>query len=188
MAELSIKNMVCARCIKTVTGIFQKAGITPVAVRLGRVEMREPLTTSQEQQVRQQLSAEGFEWLDDQKIKLVEQIKQAILELVHYGELDEMKVNLSVYLSSKLHKDYHYLSNLFSSVENTTIEQYFILQKIEKVKEWLVYGEYTLNEMAFKLGYSSVAHLSAQFKKITGFTPSRFKQLKDHNRKPLDQL
>jgi len=87
-----------------------------------------------------------------------------------------------------LHKDYHYLSSLFSSIENTTIEQYFILQKIEKVKEWLAYNEFTLSEMAFKLGYSSVAHLSAQFKKITGFTPSQFKNLKEHNRKPLDSL
>jgi len=99
-----------------------------------------------------------------------------------------MKMNLSDQLASLLHKDYNYLSNLFSSVENTTIEQYFILQKIEKVKEWLVYDEFTLNEMAFKLGYSSVAHLSAQFKKVTGFTPSQFKKLKDHHRKPLDKL
>ena len=111
-----------------------------------------------------------------------------IIELVHYSNLDEMKGNLSDYLSSKLYKDYHYLSNLFSSVENATIEQYFILQKIEKVKEWLVYGEFNLNEMAFKLGYSSASHLSSQFKKVTGFTPSQFKKLKDHHRKSLDQL
>ena len=99
-----------------------------------------------------------------------------------------MKENLSEYLSRHLRKDYTYLSNLFSSVENTTIEQYFIQQKIEKVKEWLVYDELSLGEMAFKLGYSSVAHLSNQFKKITGFTPSQFKKLKDHHRKKLDSL
>lgn len=188
MPVYNIKNMVCARCLKTVTGIFREAGITPVAVHLGKVETPESLSGEQEMQIRKALLAEGFEWLDDQKVKLVEEVKQAIVQLVHYGELDEMKENLSVYLSSKLYKDYHYLSNLFSSIENTTIEQYFILQKIEKVKEWLVYDEFTLNEMAFKLGYSSVAHLSAQFKKVTGFTPSQFKKLKDHHRNPLDKL
>jgi AraC-like DNA-binding protein len=99
-----------------------------------------------------------------------------------------MNRNLSDYLSAKLHKDYHYLSTLFSSIENTTIEQYFILQKIEKIKEWLSYDEFTVSEMAFKLGYSSVAHLSAQFKKVTGFTVSQFRQLKEHHRKPLDKI
>lgn len=180
--------MVCARCIKTVTGIFLHEGAEIVAVSLGKIETARELSADQEQRVRRELLAEGFEWLDDQKVKLVEGVKQAIVQLVHYGDLDEMKVNLSDHLASLLHKDYNYLSSLFSSVENTTIEQYFILQKIEKVKEWLVYGEFTLNEMAFKLGYSSVAHVSAQFKKVTGFTPSQFKKLKDHQRKPLDKL
>jgi AraC-like DNA-binding protein len=146
------------------------------------------LTPEQMQQVKTALQAEGFEIIDDQRTKLVEQVKKLIIELVHYKELDEMKENLSEYLSRHLHKDYTYLTNLFSSVENNTIEQYFILQKIEKVKEWLVYGELTLSEMAFKLGYSSVAHLSSQFRKITGFTPSQFKKLKDHHRKTLDSL
>jgi len=188
MAVYNIKNMVCARCIRIVTGIFLQAGAEPVAASLGKIETVGELTAGQEQQVRKALEAEGFEWLDDHKVKLVEGVKQAIVQLVHYGELDEMKVNLSDHLAALLHKDYNYLSNLFSSVENTTIEQYFILQKIEKVKEWLVYDEFTLNEMAFKLGYSSVAHVSAQFKKVTGFTPSQFKKLKDHHRKPLDKL
>lgn len=188
MPVYHIKNMVCARCIKTVTGIFNEITGPVVSVRLGVVETENGLTDDQEKKIRSALAAEGFEWLDDQKVKLVEEIKQAIIQLVHYGELDEMRMKLSAHLSSKLYKDYHYLSNLFSSVENTTIEQYFILQKIEKVKEWLVYDEFTLNEMAFKLGYSSVAHLSAQFKKVTGFTPSQFKKLKDHHRKPLDRL
>ncbi len=188
MAVLSIKNMVCARCIKTVTGIFSEIAGPLKSVRLGVVETENELTADQEKKIRAALAAEGFEWLDDQKVKLVEQIKREIISLVHYGELDAMKQNLSDYLSARLYKDYHYLSNLFSSVENTTIEQYFILQKIEKVKEWLVYDEFTLNEMAFKLGYSSVAHLSSQFKKVTGFTPTQFKKLKDHSRKPLDRL
>lgn len=188
MIEIHIKNMVCARCIKTVMGIFKDAGVLPKNIRLGAVEIDKQLTEFTEPKIRKALQSEGFEWLDDQKVKLVKEIKQLIIELVHYSNLDEMKGNLSDYLSSKLYKDYHYLSNLFSSVENATIEQYFILQKIEKVKEWLVYGEFNLNEMAFKLGYSSVSHLSSQFKKVTGFTPSQFKKLKDHHRKSLDQL
>ncbi|HEX7902860.1 MAG TPA: AraC family transcriptional regulator [Chitinophagaceae bacterium] len=186
--QIPVKNMVCDRCIKVVTDVFNNAGIRMKEIRLGMVETEEELTGEQQAAIRSVLAKEGFEWLDDQKIKLAEQIKQSIIQLVHYGNLDEMKENLSHYLSFKLHKDYHYLSNIFSSVENTTIEQYFILQKIEKVKEWLVYDELTLNEMAFKLGYSSVAHLSGQFKKITGFTPTQFKQLKDHHRKPLDKV
>ncbi len=184
--EIHIKNMVCGRCIKVVTGIFQQAGVDTASVELGIVKTVSEPTAEQKASIRASLTQEGFEWLDDQRIRLVEKIKKEIVELVHYGELDEMKQNLSDYLSGKLLKDYHYLSNIFSTIENATIEQYFILQKIEKVKEWLVYNEYSLSEMAYKLGYSSVAHLSSQFKKITGFTPSKFKQLKDHQRKPLD--
>jgi YesN/AraC family two-component response regulator len=186
--EIYIKNMVCNRCIKVVTDIFQHAGIPTRSVRLGVVETGTAVSKEQTERLKAELEKEGFEWLDDKKMKLVEQVKKEILQLVHYGELDEMKENLSVYLSGKLNKDYHYLTQLFSSVESTSIEQYFILQKIEKVKEWLVYDEFTLSEMAFKLGYSSVAHLSAQFKKVTGLTPSQFRQLKDHRRKPLDHV
>ncbi|WP_276501650.1 helix-turn-helix domain-containing protein [Terrimonas pollutisoli] len=186
--EVYIKNMVCDRCIKSVTTIFQQAGVVPELVHLGVVELKEELNEEQIQKIKAALETEGFAWIDDQKQKLVDDIKRIIIELVHYGELDEMNKNLSDYLSSKLHKDYHYLSTLFSSIENTTVEQYFILQKIEKIKEWLAYNEFTLSEMAFKLGYSSVAHLSAQFKKVTGFTVSQFRQLKEHRRKPLDKV
>lgn len=187
--EYSIRNMVCARCIKTVTGIFQHAGAGTLSVRLGAVETKDKLSNEQISKIRQDLLAEGFELLDDQKVKLIEQIKNEIINLVHYSELDEIKLNLSAYLTNKLHKDYNYLSNLFSSVENTTIEQYFILQKIEKVKELLVYDELSLSEISYKLGYSSVAHLSNQFKKVTGFTPSDFKKLKGHHhRNHLDHL
>lgn len=188
MAEYNIKNMVCARCIKTVTGIFQQAGAEIKKVQLGTVEISNELDPDQMKSIRKNLISEGFELLDDQKMKMIEQIKNEIVSLVHYGELDEMKVNLSAHLSNKLLKDYNYLSNLFSSVENTTIEQYFILQKIEKVKELLVYDEQSLNQIAFKLGYSSVGHLSNQFKRITGLTPSNFKKLKDHSRNHLDDL
>ncbi len=186
--ELHVKNMVCDRCIKSVKSIFEQNGIIPESVYLGHVKLIEEIDPDIESKIREQLNAEGFEMLDDQKAKFLERIKAAIIELVHYGELDEMNKTLSAYLTEKLGKDYHYISHLFSSMENSTIEQYFILQKIEKVKEWLVYGEYSLGGIAFKLGYSSVAHLSAQFKKITGFTPSQFKQLKDHQRKPLDKI
>jgi len=186
--KIYIRNMVCERCIKAVTAVFQNAGAAINTVRLGVVDIGEELTADQAAKAKASLLAEGFEWIDDQKIKLVEAIRQTIIQLVHYKDLGEMKENLSEYLAGILHKEYHYLSAVFSSVENTTIEQYFILQKIERVKEWLVYNEFTLSEIAFKLGYSSVAHLSTQFKKITGFTPSQFKQLKDHHRKPLDKI
>jgi len=188
MAEYNIKNMVCARCIKTVTGIFQQQGVEVKTVRLGSVETPVELSAEQLNSIREELMGEGFDVLDDQKVKLIEQVKNEIVQLVHYGELDEMKINLSTHLSSRLHKDYSYLSNLFSSVESTTIEQYFILQKIEKVKELLIYDELSLNQIAFKLGYSSVAHLSNQFKKTTGFTPSDFKKQKSHHRNHLDKL
>jgi AraC family transcriptional regulator len=186
--EFSIRNMVCDRCIRSVTGIFQSAGVKVKKVELGKVETEESPEPQKINELREALEAEGFAIIDDQRIQLTEKIKKLVVELVHYSQLDEMTENLSEYLSRQLHKDYTYLSNLFSSTENTTIEQYFILQKIEKVKEWLVYDELTLSEIAFKLGYSSVAHLSAQFKKITGFTPSQFRKLKDHNRQSLDKV
>ena len=186
--ELNIKNMVCGRCIKTVTNVLNEAGVKVLSIQLGKAIIPDGLPPEQLEVVRKKLEAEGFELLDNQKAKLVQQVKQLIIDLVHYGDLDEMKVNLSDYLADKLNKDYHYLTNLFSSVENSTIEQYFILQKIEKVKEWLVYDELTLSEMAFKLGYSSVAYLSGQFKKMTGFTPSQFKKLKDHHRRAIDKI
>ena len=180
--------MVCARCIKTVTHIFQSSGADVKNVRLGFVEINNDLSHEQLNVIRKKLIDDGFELLDDQKVKLIEQIKNEIINLVHYGDLDELKVNLSTLLSDQLHKDYNYLSNLFSSVESTTIEQYFILQKIEKVKELLVYDELSLSQIAFKLGYSSVAHLSNQFKKVTGSTPSDFKKQKGHHRNHLDTL
>lgn len=186
--EISIRNMVCERCIRSVAGIFQSAGVDVKKIVLGKVETEETPNPQKMNDLRHALEKEGFAIIDDQRIQLAERIKKLIVELVHYSDLDEMKENLSGYLSKHLHKDYTYISNLFSSVENTTIEQYFILQKIEKVKEWLVYDELTLSEIAFKLGYSSVAHLSAQFKKITGFTPSQFKKLKDHKRRGLDKV
>ncbi|MEJ0102102.1 MAG: AraC family transcriptional regulator [Bacteroidota bacterium] len=188
MIELHIKNMVCGRCIKSVTDIFNRSSVAPVHIELGKITLPEEPSGPQLVKIKEALLKDGFELLDDSKTKLVEEIKKLIINLVHYGELDGMKENLSAYLSGRLHKDYNYLSNLFSSIENNTIEQFFILQKIEKIKEWLVYDELTLSEMSFRLGYSSSAHLSNQFKKITGFTPTQFKKLKNHHRKPLDKI
>jgi AraC family transcriptional regulator len=185
--ELFIRNMVCQRCIKTVNTILQQAGVMVQSIELGKVII-DAIAPGILNKVKANLEKEGFELLDDHKMQLVNEIKKQVVQLVHYSELDEFKTTLSAHLSGKLHKDAGTLSNLFSSIENTTIEQYFILQKTEKVKELLVYDELTLSEIAWKMGYSSVAHLSAQFKKITGFTPTVFKKLKDHHRKPLDKI
>lgn len=188
MPELLIKNMVCARCIKSVQEIVSRHGSLVNSLRLGVVDLKQPLTEDQKEKISMELQKEGFELLDDHKSGLVQQVKQLIIDLVHYSDMSEFREKLSVYLSRNLHKEYHSLSGLFSSVEGITIEQYFILQKIEKVKEWLVYDELSLSEMAFRLGYSSVAHLSGQFKKVTGQTPSQFKKGRHHHRHHIDKL
>lgn len=180
--------MVCDRCIKSVKGILHDQGLTAESVMLGEVVLRENVDKRQLQQLEAALEAEGFELLDDARSQQVSHIKSLLVELIHYGNLEELNQNISDYLAQKMHREYHYLSNLFSVSENTTIEQFVIFQKIEKVKELLVYDELSLKEIAYKMGYSSVAHLSAQFRKITGFTTSAFKKLKDHNRKSLDKI
>ncbi len=187
-AELYIKNMVCPRCIKMVRYVLEHQGLDVLDVSLGKALVKEAPTPEQLAAVAEALKAEGFILLDDRRHQTVEAIKNFVVETVHYGELDELNENFSTLLSQKLQKDYHQLSKLFSEIENTTIEQFTIQQKIERVKELLVYGELTLSEIAYKLGYSSVAHLSGQFKKVTGLTPSHFKQLKENKRKPLDHI
>ena len=182
-----IKNMVCNRCIMAVTDVFRNAGHNPESVSLGEVETKEEIPSTDGEIISRKLQELGFEIIDDNKGQLIEKIKNIIIELVHYGKDDE-HFNYSTLIESELHKDYNYLSNLFSSVEGTTIEKYIIHQKIEKVKELLVYGELTLSEIAFQMGYSSVAHLSSQFKKVTGLTPSHFKHLGNHKRRPLDEV
>ena len=137
--------------------------------------------------LREKLTSYGFELIDDSKSQLIEKIKTLIIELIHYRK-DDLKVNYSEFIAANLGKDYHYLSNLFSDVTGTTIEKYIIGQKIERVKELLVYDELSLSEIAWELGYSSVAALSAQFKKITGLTPKHFRQIKDNKRTPLDKV
>lgn len=185
--KLYIKNMVCNRCIMVVKSELEKLRISPVSIILGEVTLSGGLSPQQKDALSKKLEGLGFALIDDRRAHLIEQIKNAIIELVHYNNND-LKVNLSDYISDKLHHDYNYISNLFSEIEDTTIEKYFIAQKIERVKELLVYDELTLNEIAFKLNYSSVAHLSSQFKKVTGLTSSHFKQIKTTKRKPLDEV
>jgi AraC-like DNA-binding protein len=146
------------------------------------------LDKEQVQRVGLVLKENGFELIDDKKSKLIDSIKTLIIEKIHHSGEGREVINYSDYISGKIGYDYSYLSNLFSSVEGTTIEKYIILQKIEKVKELLVYDELTLNEISYQLDYSSVQHLSSQFKKITGLTPSHFKKLKENKRKPLDSI
>ena len=176
---MKIKNMVCARCLKIVRQVMEKLELQVNSIELGEVVIDGDLPVETIHFLRQELQREGFDLIDDQKAKLVEAVKNLVIEKVHYSDLDEMRENFSDYISSKLHRDYTYLSNLFSQTENTTIEQFVILQKVEKIKELLVYNEIPVNEIAFKLGYSSQAHLSNQFKKITGLSPSFYKQLKN---------
>ncbi len=188
MPTLFIKNMVCNRCILVVEGELKKLNIPFSSIILGEIQLNTTLQTKQKTSLSKALEALGFEIIDDKKSRLIEQIKNFIIDLVHHHNHFELKNNLSELLSQKLHHDYNYLSNLFSEVEGTTIEKYFIAQKIEKVKELLVYDELSLSEIATQLNYSSVAYLSNQFKKVTGLTPSHFKQIKADKRKPLDQV
>lgn len=185
--KLHIKNMVCNRCIMVVETELTKLGLHPQSVALGEVMLDKELSNEEKDAVRVRMEALGFELIDDKKSRLIEQVKNLIVKLIHHSD-ENLKINLSDYLSQQLHHDYNYISNMFSEVEGTTIEKYFIAQKIEKVKELLVYDELTLSEIADKLSYSSVAHLSSQFKKVTGLTPSHFKQIGANKRKPLDKV
>ncbi|MEJ8803813.1 AraC family transcriptional regulator [Pontibacter sp. H249] len=186
--KLHIKNMVCARCNRVVAEELAKLGYQVLQVSLGEAEISRADNAFNIEQIRETLTANGFELLDDRKTQLIEQVKLAIIELVHrQGEAD-LHINTSDYLSEKLGMDYSYLSSLFSSHEGITIEKYLILQRIERVKELLVYNELSLKEIAYQLGYSSVAHLSNQFKKVTGLTPSYFKEVKENKRKTIDHV
>lgn len=187
MTTLFIKNMVCNRCVMAVRNVLNNSGIEPVDVQLGEVILEKKLTLQEKEKFSKALVLLGFEMIDNKKSRLIEQIKTTIIDLVHHQD-NETKTNLSDVLSRKLFHDYNYLSNLFSEVEGITIEKYFIAQKIEKVKELLVYDELTLSEIAFQLNYSSVAYLSNQFKKVTGLTPSHFKNIREDRRKPLDEV
>lgn len=185
---LHIKNMVCNRCIKVVREEMEKLNYRIEEISLGEVKLSSDDEINVEQ-IKIILEKNGFELIDTRNSRIIEKIKVLIIERIH--DLADSKldnVDFSKLLSENLNLSYQYLSNLFSSIEGTTIEKFIILQKIEKVKELLVYDEFTLSEIAYRLDYSSVQHLSNQFKKITGLTPSYFKSLKDSRRKPLDKL
>lgn len=179
--------MVSLRCKMMVKLELDKLGVTYSVVDLGEVEIFGVLTNEQRENLRDALLKSGLELMDDKKAILVEKIKCTIIELIHYTE-DELKVNFSNYLSEKLGFNYTYLANLFTEVKGTTIEHFIIIHKIERVKELLIYDELTLSEIAWRLHYSSVAHLSNQFKKITGLTPTFFKHLKKRKRITLENL
>jgi AraC-like DNA-binding protein len=185
--KLYIKNMVCSRCRMVVQAELEKAGIAFEAIELGEVTLGRDLTTKQSEQFSKSLRHLGFELIDDKKSRTIEKIKTEIIRLVHHSD-QLIRTNLSDHLAAKVNYDYTYLSNLFSEVEGTTIEKYFIAQRIEKIKELLVYDELTLAEIADRMGYSSTAYLSSQFKKITGLTPSHFKSLKEHKRRNINEL
>lgn len=174
--QIYVKNMVCNRCIMVVEDILKEMSLSPLSVKLGEITLEKPLDEKQKVLLAERLKSVGFEIIDSKKTRLIEKVKNAIIELV-YRDNSDLKTNLSDYIAGKTNHDYTYISNLFSEVENTTIEKYFILQKTERVKELLVYDELSLNEIAAMLNYSSTAHLSSQFKKVTGLTPSHFKQI-----------
>ncbi|MGA7837810.1 MAG: AraC family transcriptional regulator [Ignavibacteriaceae bacterium] len=187
---LYIKNMVCGRCIKVVREELENLNFTLTNIELGEATIS---TTASKDidiaPIKKVLEENGFELLDDKHKKLVEKIKTIVIAQIQESKNGELeKFNFSKYLSENLNMSYQYLSNLFSSLEDVTIEKFIIHQKIEKVKELLIYDEITLSEISYQLGYSSVQHLSSQFKKVTGFTPSHYKNLKNRNRNPLDKI
>ncbi|MDR3705740.1 MAG: AraC family transcriptional regulator [Paludibacteraceae bacterium] len=185
--KLYIKYMVSMRCKMLVRDELSKLGLHFVMPDMGVVEIMEEITDEQRMDLRTALSISGLELMEDKKSVLIEKIKAVVIEMVHYS--DELpKTNFSDFLSEKLHYDYTYLANLFSEVHGSTIEQFIILHKIERVKELIVYDEFNLTEIAWKMHYSSVAHLSNQFKKVTGLSPSHFKQLKDKRRTPIENI
>ncbi len=188
MNTLYIKNMVCDRCIMAVKQTLDTAGIAHGNIKLGEVELTAALDEQHKAGLKQLLEIQGFELLDDHKMQQVEKIKALLIQLIHGREEVQLQQKLSVYLAEQTGMDYKYLSALFSATEGITIEKYVILQRIERAKELIMYNEHSMSEIADRLGYSSVHHLSGQFKQVTGLTPSAFKQLKENRRKPLDRL
>lgn len=180
--------MVCNRCIAVVRHEFENLGLKTISVTLGEVDLVRALSPEQLELINSKLVTHGFEMMDDKKSMLIEKIKNVIISQIHYESMNDLKLNFSEIITGKLNRDYTYLTNLFSETEGITIERYIILQKIEKVKEMLVYDEMSLTEIADEMGYSSVAHLSTQFKKMTGFTTGYFKSIRDKKRLSLDNV
>lgn len=179
--------MVSARCKMAVKEELKKLGLHFILVDLGEVDIMETISQEQREQLKIALLAAGLELMDNKRAMLIEKIKNVIIEMVHHSD-ELIKTNFSVFLSEKLDHDYTYLANLFSEVQGTTIEQFIISHKVERIKELIIYGELNITEIAWKMNYSSVAHLSNQFKKSTGLSPSHFKKLKDKRRSPIEDL
>lgn len=179
--------MVSNRCKMVVKEVLKELDLHFVIVDLGEVEVMEDLNFGQREQLKTALLESGLELMDDKRAVLIERIKNTIIEMVHYSE-EFIKVNFSSYLSDKLNYDYTYMANLFSEVQGTTIEQFVISHKVERIKELLIYDELNITEIAWKMNYSSVAHLSNQFKKVTGLSPTHFKQLKVKRRCPIEEI
>ena len=179
--------MVSNRCKIAVKEALKNLGLHFIVVELGEVEIMEKITANQSEQLKLALIESGLELMDDKRSVLIERIKNVIIEMVHHSD-EVIKINFSHHLSEKLNYDYTYLANLFSEVQGTTIEQYIIAHKIERIKELIIYGELNITEIAWKMNYSSVAHLSNQFKKMTGLTPSHFKKMKDKRRSPIEEI
>ena len=179
--------MVGNRCKMVVKEELKKLGLHFIVVDLGEVEIMEDISSEQREQVKTALFNSGFELMDDKRAVLIEKIKNVIIEMIHYSD-EILKINFSDFLSEKLNHDYTYLANLFSEVQGTTIEQFIISHKVERIKELIIYDELNITEIAWKMNYSSVAHLSNQFKKVTGLSPSHFKQLKVKKRKPIEEV
>jgi AraC-like DNA-binding protein len=179
--------MVCIRCKMVVKEQLTKLGLHYTTLELGEVDVVEDITPEQHEKIKTGLLQSGLELMDDKKSVLIQRIKNIVIELVHYSE-EPLTINFSEFLSHKLNHDYTYLANLFSEVQGTTIEKFLITHKIERVKELLVYDELNLTEIAYRMHYSSVSHLSTQFKKVTGLTPTHFKELRNKRRNMLDDL
>jgi AraC-like DNA-binding protein len=179
--------MVSNRCKMAVKEVLKKLGLHFIVVDLGEVEIMETISADQRELLSDALHHSGLELMDDKKAVLIEKIKNAIVEMVHHTD-ENLKINFSDFISQKLRYDYTYLANLFSEVQGTTIEQFIISHKVERIKELIIYDELNISQIAWKMNYSSVAHLSNQFKKVTGLTPTHFKQLKDKRRSPLEEI
>ena len=179
--------MVSNRCKTAVKDELKKLGLHFIMVDLGVVEIMETLSPEKIELLKKGLLESGLELMDNKRAILIEKIKNIIIDRVHHSE-ENIKINFSDYLSEKLDLNYTYLANLFSEVQGTTIEHFIISHKIERIKELIIYGEFNITEIAWKMNYSSVAHLSTQFKKVTGLSPSHFKQLKDKRRNPIEEI
>jgi len=179
--------MVSTRCKMAVKEALKKLGLHFILVDLGEVDIMENISAEQRDELKLTLVKSGLELMDDKRSVLIEKIKNAIIEMVHHSD-EILKVNFSEYLSEKLNHDYTYLANLFSEVQGSTIEQFIISHKVERIKELIIYDELNITEIAWKMNYSSVAHLSNQFKKVTGLSPSHFKQMREKRRSPIEEI